>query len=90
MIKIIINITCILSFLMMADCSAQIIPKISMKDFGTLSGSWQGSLTYLDYSSGKPFTMPADITVRRIKKSNKFIFSNIYPNEPNANSIDTM
>ena len=61
-----------------------------LKDFKSISGSWKGSLTYLDYSSGKPYTMPADIVVKRIDKSNKFCFSNIYPNETSANSIDTV
>jgi hypothetical protein len=71
-------------------CSAQVSFKTILKDFTKLSGSWQGSLTYLDYSSGKPYTMPADIEVNRIDKSNKFIFSNSYPNEKSANSIDTV
>jgi hypothetical protein len=68
---------------------AQTSTKISAKDFKKLLGSWKGTLTYLDYSSGKPYTMPADIEVKRIKKTKKFIFSNIYPNEKSANSIDT-
>jgi hypothetical protein len=34
--------------------------------------------------------MAADNKVTRIGKTNKFIFSNIYPKEPNANSSDTI
>jgi hypothetical protein len=34
--------------------------------------------------------MPADIDVRRIKNTGKFIFSHSYPNEASANSIDTI
>ena len=64
--------------------------KKTSADFNNLIGSWQGSLTYLDYSSGKPYTMPANIEVSRIKNTNKFIFSNSYPNEKSANSIDTI
>ena len=60
------------------------------KDFKKLSGSWRGSLTYLDYKSGKPYTMPADLEIKRLGKTDKFIFSNIYPNETNANSTDTI
>ena len=71
-------------------CTAQNSFKPIQKDFYKLSGTWQGSLTYLDYSSGKPYTMPADIEIKRIGKSNTFIFSNIYPNEKSANSIDTV
>ena len=64
--------------------------KTLLKDFENISGRWQGSLTYLDYSSGKPYTMPANIEIKRIGKTNKFALSNIYPNETNANSIDTV
>lgn len=71
-------------------CTAQINVKAVPADFEKLSGSWAGSLTYLDYSSGKPYTMPADLEIKRIQKTNTFIFSNIYPNEASANSIDTV
>lgn len=64
--------------------------KISLRDFKNLKGYWSGTLTYLDYSSGEPYTMPADVEIKRMGKTNKFIFSNIYPNEPEANSFDTM
>lgn len=63
---------------------------ISPKDFEILVGMWQGSLTYLDYSSGKPYTMPADVEIKRIPKTNNFIFSNLYPKEPKANAADTV
>lgn len=71
-------------------CNAQNIFKTISKDFKNLSGYWKGSLTYLDYSSGKPYTMPADIEIKKINKTNKFVFSNIYPDETSANSIDTI
>ncbi|TAE13117.1 MAG: hypothetical protein EAZ47_08870 [Bacteroidetes bacterium] len=58
--------------------------------FEKLDGYWQGSLTYTDYSSGKPYTMKADVEIKRIGKASKFSFSNIYPNEKNANSVDTI
>lgn len=70
--------------------SAQINFKNIVKDFAEACGNWQGSLTYLDYSSGKPFTMQADLEITRIGKSNQFIFSNRYPKESNANSTDTI
>jgi hypothetical protein len=69
---------------------AQTSTKTPVKNFKKLLGSWQGTLTYLDYSSGKPYTMPADLEVKRIGKTNKFIFSDIYPNEKSANSVDTV
>jgi hypothetical protein len=70
--------------------NAQTNFKTLVKDFQNMSGSWKGSLTYLDYSSGKPYTMPANIEVKRVDKTNKFALSNIYSNETNANSIDTV
>ena len=69
---------------------AQVKPNILIGDFKNLIGSWEGTLTYLDYSSGKPYTMSANVEIKRIGKSNKFIFSNKYPNETSANSSDTL
>ena len=63
---------------------------ISSKDFKNLIGCWQGTLTYLDYSSNKPFSMPANIIVNNFKKRNIIICSMIYPKEPSANSLDTI
>lgn len=71
-------------------CHARKLPQSALYDFNLLLGRWKGSLTYLDYTSGKPYTMPADIEVRQLDKTNKFIFYNIYPNETSANSIDTI
>ncbi len=64
--------------------------KVSSKELQPLVGNWKGSLTYLDYSSGKPYTMPADIDIRQEKKSNLLFLSNLYPDEPKANSMDTL
>ena len=47
-------------------------------------------MTYLDYSTGKPYTMPANLDIKRLGKTNKFLFANSYPNEKSANSIDTL
>ncbi len=64
--------------------------KASKKDFQILLGNWRGSLTYLDYSSNKSYTMPADVNISQVADSKTFIFSNIYPDEPKANSADTL
>lgn len=64
--------------------------KVSANDFKNAIGNWKGSLTYLDYTSGKPFSMPAELTVTRIGKSDQFIFTNRYSQEPKANSKDTL
>jgi hypothetical protein len=63
---------------------------VSSKELKHLAGCWQGSLTYLDYSTGKPFTMPADIVVRDFGNSNSIIVSFLYPKEPKANGNDTL
>ena len=90
MVRLKLNLTFIITFLIMTNCNGQINPKTPVKDFDKLVGSWQGSLTYLDYSSGKPYTMSADLVVARIEKTNQFSFSNIYPKETSANSVDTI
>ncbi|OIQ30850.1 MAG: hypothetical protein BM564_01165 [Bacteroidetes bacterium MedPE-SWsnd-G2] len=59
---------------------------VSPKDTETILGDWTGSLTYIDYSSNKPYTMPADVTVKQGKNKNKLSLNFKYPNEPNANS----
>ncbi|MBN8684338.1 MAG: hypothetical protein J0L99_16945 [Chitinophagales bacterium] len=84
------GITLLLLLLGSSLLLAQKTPKVAAKDFNALIGSWQGSLTYLDYSSGKPYTMPANVAVKRIGKTNSFIFSNSYPDEMSANSADTL
>jgi hypothetical protein len=63
---------------------------ITPKDFKNLIGCWQGSLTYLDYTTGKPFSMPANIMVKDFKDANNIIYSMTYPEEPKANSVDTL
>ncbi|CAN5572448.1 hypothetical protein BH11BAC2_BH11BAC2_03560 [soil metagenome] len=69
---------------------AQDSTRISANDFSSVCGTWYGKLTYLDYKSGKPYSMQANISIMRISKTNQFIFSNSYPNEPKANSMDTV
>lgn len=61
---------------------------VSAKDFLVISGCWQGTLTYLDYKSGKPYSMPANLDVKQA--GNLFLFENKYPNEPSANAGDTI
>ena len=85
-----IYLTFSLVILISTNSNAQTNFRTILKDFHKISGSWKGSLTYLDYSTGKPYTMPADMEIKRINKTNKFAFSNIYPNEKSANSIDTI
>ncbi len=62
---------------------------VTIKDLQLLPGIWKGTLTYIDYSSGKPYTMPANIDVAQIEQTGKFIVALSYPNEPKANGNDT-
>lgn len=63
---------------------------VSSNDFKALVGQWKGSLTYLDYSSNKPFSMPAEIKVENFEKTNAIRYFISYPEEPKANEYDTL
>lgn len=86
------NIYIVLSIVLLATTPsvAHTPIKMVLRDFATLCGTWKGALTYLDYTSGKPYTMPANISVSRIDNSNRFVVSMMYPNESNANVTDTL
>ncbi|MCT4623613.1 MAG: hypothetical protein N4A46_08325 [Schleiferiaceae bacterium] len=61
-------------------------PTIKGNDLANLLGNWEGTLTYIDYTSNKPYTMPANLIVEQGKNENEFKLQQIYPNEPKANS----
>ena len=63
---------------------------ITLTDIKHLLGDWKGTLTYLDYTSNRPYTMPSEVNIRQIGKGKQFVFSNIYPDEPKANNADTL
>lgn len=63
---------------------------VSAKDFKNSIGQWKGTLTYLDYTSGKPFSMPAELQISQIGKSSRYLFAIQYPDEPQANGNDTL
>lgn len=60
-----------------------------IKDLSSSVGNWNGKLTYLDYSSGKPYTMNANIKINLTENNSGYIMSYEYPAEPHANSVDT-
>lgn len=65
--------------------------KISIADFKMAEGKWKGSITYLDYTSGKPYTMPCNISVSTDhSNSQQLVFTYEYPNEPKASGNDTV
>ena len=61
---------------------------VTKDDIKILLGEWTGTLTYIDYSSNKPYTMPANLTVKQGKNENQLLLVIIYPKEPKANSRD--
>ena len=60
-----------------------------IKDLAHSVGFWKGQLTYLDYSSGKPYTMQANIRIALTDDKKGWITTYEYPKEPHANSTDT-
>ena len=70
-------------------CTTVNAQSFQIKDLAASTGSWQGKLTYLDYSSGKPYTMPANIQISLTENKLGYIMGYEYPNEPHANSKDT-
>lgn len=70
--------------------TAQPKSSFTKSDAALIAGVWKGRLTYLDYTSGKPFTMPANITINSINGTNNLLEKSEYPNEPKANGVDTM
>lgn len=58
---------------------------ITSMDLNPLIGDWSGSLTYIDYSSNNPFSMPAKLNVKQGKNEREFILFISYPKEPKAN-----
>ena len=65
--------------------------KLTPSQLKVIEGVWVGTLTYLDYTSGKPVTMPANTTFAQ-SQDNPFIFlrSIGYSTEPHANQKDSM
>ncbi|MDH3698805.1 MAG: hypothetical protein OEQ81_09080 [Flavobacteriaceae bacterium] len=63
---------------------------LSGEDLVVLLGEWEGSLTYMDYSSNKPYSMPANVSVTPGKNINQLSLYFTYPKEPKANSKDNI
>ncbi|QNL21566.1 hypothetical protein HZR84_06325 [Hyphobacterium sp. CCMP332] len=59
--------------------------KVSPEELNIIIGQWTGTLTYIDYKSNNPYTMPADLIVEKGSNENQLVLSNIYPKEPKAN-----
>ena len=61
-----------------------------VKDLSNSVGRWEGKLTYLDYSSGKPYTMLANINIDLTSDKKGYVMGYEYPKEPQENSKDTI
>lgn len=85
-IIVLLTLTCFIH----ADVFAQSANNKVLKDFKRLTKFWEGTLTYLDYSSGEAYSMPANVLITHIPQSTSFIFKHTYPNESSANSTDTI
>lgn len=59
---------------------------IKMEDIQKFPGQWKGTLTYMDYSTNKPFSMPCEMDIFSKRKNRQLRFFYRYPNEPKANS----
>jgi hypothetical protein len=67
-------------------------PKVKVKDLQNLTGAqWTGTLTYLDYRKNTRVSIPSNLTVTQSKDDkSSWIFEYQYPDEPKANSKETI
>lgn len=84
------HLYCLLFLTCFAFTSSEKKVSVRINEFSVLEGKWEGELTYLDYSSGKPYTMPANCEVKLYKKVQQIHVASIYPNEMEANAVDTI
>ena len=67
-------------------------PKMKIKDLQNLTGAqWTGTLSYLDYRKNTKVSIPSNLTVTQSKDDkSSWIFEYQYPDEPKANSKETV
>ena len=73
----------------MVLCVSANAQSFQVKNLSNSVGSWEGKLTYMDYSTGKPFTMLANIKIGLTADKKGYVMGYEYPKEPHANSKDT-
>lgn len=61
--------------------------KINSGDLDQLTGKWTGKLTYLDYTSNRPESIPSLLTVAK-KRNSLYRFSFSYPGESGRSSVE--
>lgn len=82
------NIVFVIIFLI--PCLTVNAQTLQVKDLSNSIGLWVGTLTYLDYSSGKPYTMLSNIKIDITADNVGYLMGFEYPKEPQANSMDTI
>jgi len=70
-------------------CLTATAQSVQVNDLSASVGRWEGKLTYLDYSSGKPYTMSVNIKISLTENKSGYVMAYEYPKEPQANSKDT-
>ncbi len=74
------------TLLAMVSCQAQSQEKVSMNDLAPIfETTWEGTLTYKNYSDGKPVSLPCQLTLTRVDE-HTIEYVQEYPTEPKANS----
>jgi hypothetical protein len=64
---------------------------VQPKHLNEMLGSWKGTLQYLDYTSNKQVSIPANFKMTKIEnRSNTFLVQFFYSDEPQANQSDTL
>ena len=81
------NLIVTTSFILL--CISSKAQSLQIEDLSSSVGYWKGKLTYLDYSTGKPYTMSANIKISLTENKKGYIMGYEYPKEPQANSKDT-
>ncbi len=81
--------------LILAAClgrAAPVLANLEAKDLQQLASTqWQGTLTYLDYSSGKNVSIPSNLIVTPVAADPlAWTFEYQYPDEPKANAKETI
>ena len=79
----------IVATLFIISCLSSKAQSFQINDLSASVGIWKGNLTYLDYKSGKPYTMSANIKLSLTEDKSGYIMRYEYPDEPYANSVDT-
>ncbi len=81
----------VIALVISTNLNAQKQVKISPADLKIMEGNWVGTLTYLDYKSNQPFTMPANTSIQQSKDNPNFFLRSLgYSQEPKANQNDTL